>query len=141
MRIKHTLRLSPGLSSRLVEEAARRRTSQAVLVETALASYFSPDGSDRLEAALAKRLDRLTRQVERLERQAVLNGEAVALFVRFWLTTTSPTPDAATPAAQAKGRERYTTYLDGLGRRLAKGPTLGREVVGDVEGSERADGV
>src|SRR5208283_1278037 len=52
-------------------------------VEAALASHLSPDGADRLEAALARRLDRMSRQIERLERHVDISNEALAVFVRF----------------------------------------------------------
>src|SRR5215470_19622119 len=128
MRRKHTFRLPPELAGRLADYAHRKRVPQALVVEAALASHLSPDGADRLEAALARRLDRLTRQIERLERHITISNEALALFVRFWLTATPPLPDAAQPAAQAKGRERYEGYIDSLGRRLAKGRTLADEI-------------
>jgi hypothetical protein len=86
------------------------------VVETALSSHLSPDSSERMEAALGRRLDRLTRQVERLERHVTISNEALALFVRFWLTSTPPLPDTAQPAAQAKGRERYEGFVEALGR-------------------------
>ena len=70
MRIKHTFRLPPELGSKLADYAARKNVPQALVVETALASYLSPDGADRLEAALARRLDRMTRQLERRSRRA-----------------------------------------------------------------------
>ena len=103
------------------------------MVETALASFLSPDNSERMEAALGKRLDRLTRQVERLERHVTISNETIALFVRFWLTATSPVPDSALPAAQAKGRERYERFVEALGRRLAKGQGLAQELSLDAE--------
>jgi len=64
-------------------------------------------------------------------------NEAVALFVRFWLTSVPPLPDSAQAAAQAKGRERYEGFVEALGRRLAKGKTLADEVSREVapEGS------
>ena len=87
MRTKHTFRLPPDLAGQLADYADRKRVPQALVVETALASYLSPDNSERLEAALGRRLDRLTRQVERLERHVTISNEALALFVRFWLTS------------------------------------------------------
>ena len=108
MRTKHTFRLPPDLARRLADYAHRKRLPQATIVEAALVSHLSPDGADRLEAALARRLDRTTRQIERLERHVTISNEALALFVRFWLTATPPLPDAAQPAAQAKGRERLS---------------------------------
>src|SRR6202142_2448443 len=138
MRTKHTFRLPPDLAGKLADYAARKRVPQALVVETALASHLSPDGADRLEGALARRLDRMTRQIERLERHIDISNEALALFVRFWLTSTPPLPDAAQPAAQAKGRERYQGFVEALGRRIAKGQSLAHEVLEDVKAG-RAD--
>ena len=133
MRTKHTFRLPPELAGKLADYAARKRVPQALVVETALALYLSPDGADRLEAALARRLDRMTRQIERLERHVTISNEALALFVRFWLTSTPPLPDTAQAAAQAKGRERYDGFIEALGRRLARGRTLAEEVSRDID--------
>ena len=91
-----------------------------------------------MEAALGRRLDRLTRQVERLERHVTISNEALALFVRFWLTATPPLPDTAQSAAQAKGRERYEGFVEALGRRLAKGQSLAQEVSHEVIPKGRA---
>src|SRR6266542_4189795 len=132
MRTKHTFRLPPDLAGRLADHANRKRVPQALIVETALASFLSPDNSERMEAALGRRLDRLTRQGERLERHVTISNEALALFVRFWLTATPPLPDTAQPAAQAKGRERYEGYVEALGRRLTKGQTLAQEISQEV---------
>jgi len=131
-RGKYTFRLSTDLAARLADYSARRRVPQAQVVEAALASHLSPDGADRLEAALARRLDRMTRGIERLERHTTISNEAIALFVRFWLTAVPPLPDSAQAAAQAKGRERYEGFIEALGRRLARGKTLVDEVSKDI---------
>ncbi|MBI5263963.1 MAG: CopG family transcriptional regulator [Bradyrhizobium sp.] len=133
MRTRHTFRLPPDLAGQLAEYADRKRVSQALVVETALSSFLSPDNSERMEAALGRRLDRLTRQLERLERHVTISNEALALFVRFWLTATPPLPDTVQSAAQAKGRERYEGFIEALGRRLAKGQSLAQEVSSDIE--------
>ena len=132
MRTKHTFRLPPDLAGKLADYANRKRVPQALVVEAALASHLSPDGADRLEAALARRLDRMTRQIERLERHVTISNEALALFVRFWLTSTPPLPDTAQAAAQAKGRERYEGFVEALGRRLVRGRTLADELVAEI---------
>ena len=133
MRTKHTFRLPPDLATQLADYAARKRVPQALVVEAALASHLSPDGADRLEAALARRLDRMTRQMELIERHVTISNEALAVFVRFWLTSTPALPDTALAAAQTKGRERYDGFVEALGRRLARGRKLADEVSRDVE--------
>lgn len=131
MKVRLTLRLPPALAGQLADYAARKRVPQALVVETALASFLSPDGADRLEAALARRMDRLARILERVERHGIIANEMLALFVRFWLTATPPLPDTAQAAAQAKGRERYEGFIEALGRRLARGTTVADELKPD----------
>lgn len=133
-RIKHTFRLPPDLSRQLADFAGRKRVSQAFVVETALASFLSPDGSDQLEAALSRRLDRLSRQADLLAWHVEVSNEALALFIRFWLTSNAPLPDTALAAAQAMGRERYESFVDALNRRMEFGPRLKDEIAQDVEG-------
>lgn len=128
MRTKATFRLPPDLMRRLADYAARKRMSQAVVVEAALESYLSPDGAERLEAAVARRLDRLWRASDRLERHVTIGNEALALFVRFWLTSTPPIPEAMQAAANAKGKDRYDRFIEALGRRLAQGGLLTDDV-------------
>ena len=132
-RGKYTFRLSTEIAARLADYATRTRVPQAQIIEAALASHFSADAADRLEAALARRLDRLTRAIERLERHETIGTEALALFVRFWLASVPPLPDSAQAAAQAKGRERYDGFVEALGRRLAKGRSLADEISHEVD--------
>ena len=126
MKSKHTFRLSPEVAKQLAEFAIRKRVSQAEIVETALTSFLSPDGSERMEAAFSRRLDRITRQAESLEHAVDVGNEALALFVRFWLTSNPPLPDSGGAAAQAMGRERYDGFVQALARRLEGTDRLGR---------------
>lgn len=124
MKSKHTFRLPPDLADRLADYARRKRVTQALVVETALNSFLSPDGSERLEAAFSRRIDKVVRQLDKLDYRAELTTEALALFVRFWLTANPPLPDAARVAAQAQGKERFEGYVEALARRMESGPRL-----------------
>ncbi|MGH6847036.1 MAG: CopG family transcriptional regulator, partial [Methylocella sp.] len=73
-----------------------------------------------------------TRQMERLERDVGISVETVALFIRFWLMATPSLPQQAQASARAKGTERYESFLQALGRRLAKGPGFIQEVSSDI---------
>lgn len=139
MRDRLNVSLPVEMIARINELAAQKRLTRSAIVEAAVASFLSPDGADRMEAAFTRRLDRLTRQVQRLERNSGLSTEALALFVRFWLTVTPPLPSEAQAAAQVKGRERYEGFIEALGRRLNQGRTLLDEIPNDMLRTERAD--
>ena len=124
------------LFDRLEAIATSRRVPKTHIVEAALASFLTPDDADQREAAITRRLDRMTRAIERLERDQEITGESLALFIRYWLTTTPPLPDDLREAAQAKGKERYSGFVETLGRRLAKGTTMAKEVSRDVAARE-----
>jgi hypothetical protein len=83
--------LPPELLQEVGDLAARKKLSKSAIVEAAIASFLSPDGAERSEAALVRRLDLLTRQVQRLERTNRVTMETLALFVRFFLTVTVAT--------------------------------------------------
>ena len=138
MRDRLNLSLPVEMIAQINDLAIRRRLTRSAIVEAAVASFLSPDGADRLEAAFARRLDRLTRQVQRLERDSGLSTEALALFIRFWLTITPPLPSDAQATAQAKGRERYEGFIEALGRRLNQGRTLRDEIPADLIRSDSA---
>lgn len=119
--------------TQLSQLADQKRQPKSLIAEAAITSFLTPDDADRREAAVARRLDRLARQGERLERDLWIAAETLALFIRFWLTVTPPLPESTQAAAQAKGRERFESFLETLGRRLAKGQSVLREV--SFEGS------
>lgn len=126
MKSKHTFRLSPEVARQLAEYAIRKRASQAEIVEAALVSFLSPDGSERMEAAFSRRIDRVVRQLEQLNRSVEIGNEALALFVRIWLTANPPLPDGAKASAQAQGKERYDGFVQALARRLDTNERLAR---------------
>jgi hypothetical protein len=127
-KVRLSVYLDPATMAQVTELARRKKQAKSLIAEAAIASFVTPDDSDRSEAALVRRLDLLTRQGERFERDLSIAVEVIALFIKFWLTVTPPLPESAQAAAQAKGRERFEFFLETLGRRLAKGQTLLREV-------------
>ncbi|MCA1200156.1 CopG family transcriptional regulator [Sphingomonas sp. R647] len=133
LRIKHTFRLPPDLSAALADYAARKRVTQALVVETALATFLSGDNAEHLEAALARRLDRLTRQADALAWHVELGNETLSLFVRLWMVNNPPLPDDALATAQMMGKERWVRFIETLNRRMEFGPRLRDEVSEDIE--------
>jgi len=131
--------LDPDTDRALQAFAEKRGKSKSLVAEAAIASFLSPDAAERQEAAITRRLDQHTRAAERLERNLGISIEMLALFVRFWLTTTPAVPETGQAAAQAKGRERYEGFVAALGRRLAKGASFTREVSMDIPAAAHSE--
>ncbi|SOB87144.1 hypothetical protein SAMN06297144_2265 [Sphingomonas guangdongensis] len=123
--------LEPDVLKSLAEHAARRGHSMSLVAEAGIASFLSPDAAERQEAVVVKRLDQLDRRLARIERDLGISVETLAIFVRFWLTTTPALPEPAAQAARAKAGERYDSFIAALGRRLANGPKLRNEIPED----------
>jgi len=107
---------------RSLDEASRRlRRAKSEIVRAAVASYLSSDGAEALESALARRLDRMSRQVDRLERDLTISNETLALFVRTWLRNVPSIQGGDDLVASDLSRERYSRFIDALARRLSTG--------------------
>jgi predicted transcriptional regulator len=130
MTIKQRLSvyLDADMMARLEKLAAKERAAKSAIAEAAVISFLTADDADRWEAALTRRLDRMNRTVDRVQRDLEFSVEALALYIRAWLTATPPLPMGGEAAAQAKGRERYDSFIEALGKRMAKGQRLTREV-------------
>ena len=131
--------LAPAVMNRLAEHAARRDHSRSLVAEAAIESFLSPDAAERQEAAITKRLDQLDRRMTRLERDVGIAVESLAVFIKYWVSTTPTLPEPAAQAARAKTNERYDQFVTALGRRLAKGPKLRQEISEDMNDSEHQD--
>jgi DNA-binding transcriptional MocR family regulator len=98
----------PAMLKQIAELADRRKLSRSAIVEAAVASFLSPDGADRREAAFTRRLDRLSRQVQRLERNV---GNRNTGFVRAILAHNHA---AASERRPGRGANEGTGAIRGL---------------------------
>lgn len=127
-RARLNLFIEPEHARRLEDLAAHRGVSKSSLVAAALASFLSPDGGDQREAALARRLDKLSRQFDKLDRDQNILIETVSLYLRYYLTVSPAVPESYQEAARAQGKARYAQFVDQLARHLQRGRSLVREV-------------
>jgi len=133
MTVKRTFRLPTDLADDLARHARRRGVTQGLVVETALRSILTPDDTERIEAAFSRRMDKVARGIDKLDYHVEVTNETLALFVRFWLTANPPLPDAALPAAKAKGNERFEGFVEALARQLEAGPRLAEGLRRDID--------
>lgn len=125
-RVRRNVYFEREHDKRLSELAAMKGVSVSGIVATAVAAFLSPVDDGR--ELIAKRLDRLSRQFERLDRDQTILIETLALYVRYYLTVSAPIPEAHQVAAKAQGQARFAQFVEQLGRRLGRGQSLAREV-------------
>jgi hypothetical protein len=121
---------------RLRDLSATKGVSKSAIVAASLASFLSPDAADRREAAISKRLDRLSSQFERLERDQTILIETLALFIRYELSVSTAIPEAHQDAARAQGKARFAKFIEQLGRHLQRGGSLVKDVSQEIYPAE-----
>ncbi len=117
---------------RLKDFCAMRGASKSSVVAAALASFLSPEGADRREAAIARRLDKIANQFERLSRDQTILIETLALFIRYQLSVTAPIPAAHQEVARAQGRARFQQFIEQLARHLQRGGSLVKDLSEEI---------
>ena len=118
--VRYQLFLPRPLAERFEALAAAPGASKSRLLAAAVEAWLDRKGYDALEQRFAVRLDRISRQLERIERNGHVELESLALFVRYMLTVTPPVADED-DAARAVGRDRFAAFVERVGRRLAGG--------------------
>lgn len=123
---------------RLKALASRPNETESGVVNKALGAFFAQEHEVRRDAAIIRRLDRMTRQTEVLKKNQIIAAEAFALFVRYFLTVIPPVPDAERQAAQAQGAARFEKYLTSLQTVLSDGESILFTAMDDVMVDESA---
>ena len=121
--------LDDELNDRLDALAAKPGASKSAIVSDALKHFLARGAAAEIDAVLKVRLDKVARHLARIERDQQVVLETLALFIRFQLMVTAPLPDGDQPAAKALGTERFNTFVEQVGRRIAAGKSLTRDVL------------
>ena len=129
-KIRHQLFLDADLSEKLEALAARPGASKSAILADAVAAWLNRRGAQELDDRFGLRLNRISAQLNRIERDGQVLLESLALFVRYQLTVTAPLPEPD-PAARATGRDRFQAFVDQVGRQIADG---GRSLGGKSDG-------
>jgi hypothetical protein len=107
-------------AERLEALAQEPGATKSQLLAKAWAAWLRRRGTDELEERFARRLDRISNQLARIERDGHVSIESLGLFIRYMLTVNAPLPEGD-ETAQAIGRDRYAKFVERVGRRLASG--------------------
>ena len=118
--VRHQLFLPRPLRERVEALARGPGASRSRILAEAVAAFLDRKGDDALELRFMDRLDRMSNQLARIERNSRIELESFALFVRYMLTVNAPLPEGD-KAAQAIGRDRFNAFVERVGQQLAGG--------------------
>ena len=127
-RLRLNVFLERDHAQQLAELATVKALSKSSIVAAALSAYLSVDGNAKRDAVTARRLDRLSQQFDKLERDHNILIETVALYIRYFLSVSPQIPESQQAAARAQGRARFEQFVQQLGRHLQRGNSLINEV-------------
>jgi predicted transcriptional regulator len=116
-----TVYLTNPVADRLELASVRKRSSKSALVNEALDRMLNAQRDETNEAGMARRLDRMAKQFASYERNQSVVLESLAMFIRYYLTLTAPTPKAEQDAARIIGNQRFETFVAQVGKRIAGG--------------------
>lgn len=109
----------PELHRRLDIAASHPKVSKSQIVQQALELYLSAEQEAARNNPILRRLDRMTRESERLRQRIVVLTEAHALYVRYFLTLIPAPPNQEREAARSQGAARFEGYREALETILA----------------------
>jgi len=105
----------------------RPGSSKSAIVQDALRAYRNQRAGNEVDDLLKRRLDRMSNSIATLSRDVEIVMESQALFINHYLTTTAPVPEAD-KAAQAIGLQRYQAFIESVGRTIAAGKGIAKQI-------------
>ena len=122
-----------GKDAQRVRQVARKKgVSVSRLGHAAILAFLDTDEQKR-DAVMMRRLDRITRQIGKLDRDTLILSESLALFIQYQLAVTPPVPVSEQDAARAQARERFTKFIERVARRVVEGRSLVTDILTEIE--------
>ena len=133
---KDRVRIHPylprALRAQLLQHCASVNATEASVVEAAIRKYIDGTGDKTL---LFRRLDRLGRSIQRLERDLDLHMEAFAIWVKLWFAHTPSVPEDAKRSARQLAESRYRQFVEHVAEQF----NAGRRFMQDLPHESIAD--
>lgn len=131
-RIRHQFLLEPSLSDKLDRLCRAPGATKTEIVARAVEAFIERRAVSEIDQRYAKRLDRISNELDHTRRDVEMILESLALFVRFTITLNAhtPLPDKAT---QAIAQERFQKFVTQVGRQIAGGKRSLKNIEEDSE--------
>ena len=139
MKARQNLYLDSDLSERLDRLAAKPGSSKSAIIADALKAHLDRHGAKELDDKLKPRLDKVTAQLNRIERHQRVIIESLALYIRFQFSVLPPLAEADQTAGRLLAQERYQAFIEQVGRKLGSGRGMAEDVLDRVGVNNHAE--
>lgn len=119
-QVRYQLFLPKALSDRFEEMVRAGGATKSALLADALEMWLDRRGASDVEIWFGGRLDRISRQLSRLDRNDRVALESTAIVARYIFTNLIPVPEND-KVAMAHGRDRFERMVQRVGEALATG--------------------
>ena len=119
-QVRYQLFLPKAVATRFEQLAAAPGASKSKLLAAAVDAWLNRRGASELDERFALRLDRISNQLGRIERDGHVGIESLALFIRYMLTVNAPLAEED-EVSRAIGRDRFAAFVTRVGQQLAGG--------------------
>jgi len=133
-KVGHNFKLPESLSRRLRAMTREPGSSQTQIVVDALVAFLDRGAGSEIDERYAIRLDRLNRQLNRIERRLDFVSEALGLFIQHQLTAAAHEPPFEAATAHL-GKRRYEAFLQLVWKRMSRSGQAEQLVAGERETS------
>jgi hypothetical protein len=127
---RFTVRLSKEMYEELEYFCKKNRNiSKGKVTEASLKKFLQRNTDDDL---ILRRLERVTRTLERQDRDNDILMEAFSAFVKIWMAHTPRIPDEHREAAKSSAAARYHDFVNHVSRQVSLGHRFVDDLVQDV---------
>lgn len=120
-KTRHQLFLPLETSKRLAAVAKSQNRARSDLLVEMVEAWLNRRAATDETAIDAKRIERLQWSIDDTRRETFIISYALFSYLRHYLMRSAMWP-AVTDDAQAAGKKGYQAFLDGVARRMGKGP-------------------
>jgi len=124
MKPRQNLYLDADLSEELEQLAKKPGTSKSAIVADALKAHLERRGAKEVDDKFKQRLDKVTTQLGRIERNQRVLIETLATYIRFHFSILPPMPESQQAPARALAQERFQAFVEQVGRRMSGGRSV-----------------
>jgi len=135
MKRRHEFYLDEDHSARLSTIAEKPGSSRTAIMTDALRAYLDRGAASEIDERFMTRLDKLSIQLGRIERDQQIVAETVALLTRFQFLVTPPLPESDR-VARALAQEHSKDFVEQVSRRISNGRGLIEDILGFRSASE-----